>query len=83
VRIGIDVCGLIIAAVLLKSGNFVGIVDAHLSAADLANSVAWFDGMIGWTVIAAIAIEIGDAIHEARFLLRGKRAKPAAATSAT
>jgi hypothetical protein len=82
VRIGIDVCGVIIAAVLLKAGNFVGIVDGHLSAADLANSVAWFNGMIGWTAIAAIAIEIGDAIHEARFLLRGKRAKPAAIPSA-
>ena len=82
VRIGTDICGLTIAAVLLKAGNFVGIVDAHLSAADLANSMAWFNGMIDWTVIAAIAIEIGDAIHEARFLLRGKRAKPAALPSA-
>jgi len=77
-RIGIDICGLIIAAVLLRAGNFVGIVDGHLSATDLATSVAWFNGMIDWTVIAAVVIEIGDAIHEARSLLRGKSAKPAA-----
>jgi len=83
VRIGIDVCGLIIAAVLLKAGNSVGIVDGHLSAADLANSVAWFNRMIDWNVIAAIVIVIGEALHEARFLLRGKRAKPAAIPSAT
>ncbi len=78
VRIGIDVCGLIIAAVLLKSGNFTEIAGGNFSAADLANMVAWVNGLIAWTVIAAAVIEIGEAIHETRFLLRGKRAKPAA-----
>lgn len=78
VRIGIDVCGLIIAAVLLKAGNFVEISGGNFSAADLAKMVAWVNGLIAWTVIAAAVIEIGEAIHEARFLLRGKRAKPAA-----
>jgi len=82
VRIGLDICGLIIAAVLLKAGNFAEFAGGNLSAADVASSVAWFNAMIDWTAIAAAAISIGDAIHEARFLARGKRAKPATIPSA-
>jgi hypothetical protein len=82
VRIGIDVCGLVIVAALLKAGNFVEISGGNFSAADLANKVAWINGMIDWTVIAAGVITIFDAAGAARFLLRGKRAKPAAIPSA-
>lgn len=78
VRIGVDVCGLVIAAVLLKAGNFMEITGGNFSATDLANKVAWLNGMIDYTVIGAAVIEIGDAIHEIRLLLRGKPAKPAA-----
>jgi hypothetical protein len=78
VRIGVDVCALAIVAVLLKAGNFVEIAGGNFSVADLANKTAWFNGLIGYTVIAAAVIEIGDAIHEVRRLLRSKHGKPAA-----
>jgi len=78
VRIGVDVCALAIVAVLLKAGNFVEIACGNFSVADLANKTAWFNGLIGYTVIAAAVIEIGDAIHEVRRLLRSKHGKPAA-----
>jgi hypothetical protein len=78
VRIGTDVCGLIIAAILLNAGRLVEIAGGHFPAADLADKMAWLNGLIDWTIIAAAAIAIFDAVGEIRRLLRGRRAKPAA-----
>jgi hypothetical protein len=77
VRIVIDVCALVGVAALLKTGNFVEIVGGNFSAADLANKLAWFNGMIDYTAIAAAVVMVIEAICEIRFLMRGKRARPA------
>jgi hypothetical protein len=78
VRIGIDAGMLVIVAIALKAGNFAEIAGGGFSAADLANKVAWFNGMIDYTLIAVVVVTVGDAIHEARCLLRGKPGKAAA-----
>jgi hypothetical protein len=69
---------LIIAAVLLNAGKLVEIAGASFPAADLASKTAWLNGLIDWTIIAAAAITIFDAVGEIRRLLRGRRAKLAA-----
>jgi hypothetical protein len=76
-RIGIDACMLVIVAVLLKAGNFAELAGGNFSAVDQAARVAWFNGWIAYTLIAVAVVTLGDAIYEARFLLRGKPAKPA------
>lgn len=45
----------------------------YLTAADLASKLAWINGMIVYTVIAAAVTMVIEAICEIRHLLRGTR----------
>ena len=75
---GIDACLLVIALALLHAGFPLEIAGLNLPAGDLANTVTWANRCVQGMLICAAVIEIGDAIHEARFLLRGSRVKPGA-----
>jgi hypothetical protein len=81
-RVVIDCCSLAIAVVLLSAGNLVSIAGGSLSAGDLAKATAWLNFMIEGAAITAAVVTIFDAIGEARRLLRGGRAKPAAVPTA-
>jgi len=78
VHFGIDACLLVIALALLHAGFPLEIAGLNLPAGDLANTVTWANRCVQGMLICAAVIEIGDAIHEARFLLRGSRVKPGA-----
>lgn len=82
VRIGIDICGLGLAAILLKSGNLVEIAAGALSVADRAKAMTWIHVTCEWTLIILAAVVIGDAIQETRRLLRRNRAGLAAISTA-
>jgi hypothetical protein len=82
VRIGVGVCGLAIAAVLLKAGNPVEITGGGLPTGDLAGKLAWLNAMIDWTISVAAVITISHAVVETRRLLRGAHTKTAPIPSA-
>lgn len=82
VRIGVGVCGLVIAAVVLKAGNPVEIIGGGLPTRDLAGKLAWLNAMIDWTIIVAALITVANAIGETRRLLRSARTKAAPIPSA-
>jgi hypothetical protein len=82
VRVGIDICGLGLAALLLKAGNLVDIAAGTLSVADRAKATTWIHVTSEWTLIILAVAVIGDGIQETRRLLRGKPAEPAAISTA-
>jgi hypothetical protein len=82
VRIGVGVCGLVIAAVVLKAPSPVEIAGGGLPTRDLAGKLASLNALIDWTIIVAAVITVGNAISETRRLLRGARTKVAPIPSA-
>jgi hypothetical protein len=82
VRVGIDICGLGLAAILLKAGNLVEIAAGTVAVADRAKAMTWIHVTGEWTLIILTVVVIGDAIQETRRLVRGKRAKPAVISTA-
>jgi len=71
-RICIDGLMVVVATILLGASGWVTIAVPHLSAGDLLKAMTWLNGTIRVTLVIIILIALGDAVREARNLLRAR-----------
>jgi hypothetical protein len=76
-RLALDAAAIIMAMVLLRVDNWVGIAVPNVSAADVAKAMLWINRSIEITLIAIAVITLFDVVKQVRLLYRRKDSRPA------